>query len=228
MLRREFVRLLLLTVFAPGLLEAQKKNEGTLPAAAPTPWTLGLNPRTPLPETTAADGIATSVTEFFTAQQMATLTRLSEVLLPALDGRPGALEAETPQFLDFLIGSSSPVRKMMYTAGLDWLNAEALKRYRSPFARLDPVDAGSILDPLLRAWIGDHPPAGGQEEFINVVHADIREATVNSAAWQKVPVRNGEQGTMLGLYWSPIEPVVPEGKLKGCEAVTPSRLSAPE
>ena len=228
MKRRSFLRTLLLAVFAPQLLRAQEKNEGALPAAAPVPWTLGLNPKTPLPQTVVAEDIAASTGRFFTSTQMSALTRLSDLLQPAVNGRPGALEAETPQFLDFLIGSSPEPRKKLYTAGLDWLNAESVKKYKVSFERLDQTQAGTIVDPWVRTWISDHPPATGHEAFITIALADIREATVNSEVWNKVPAKDGEQSTMVGLYWAPIDPIVHQGRMMGCEVVAPGSLGAPK
>ena len=52
------------------------------------------------------DAVAQTDAHFFNDQQIATLRRLSEILMPPLKGYPGAKEAGTPEFLDFLIGVS--------------------------------------------------------------------------------------------------------------------------
>jgi hypothetical protein len=186
-----------------------------------------LNPATALPHTAVADEIAEAGARFFTTRQMATLTRLSEVLLPAIDGKPGALEAQTPQFLDFLIGDSPAPRKKLYIGGLDWLDAESLRKYKLPFAKLQTEQAGALLKPWLRPWMSDHPPAEPHAEFINVAHGEIRAATVNSKAWSEAPPADSEDSTPVGLYWWPIEPLG-HGAGSGCEPIRPGALGAPK
>src|SRR6204780_708066 len=114
MLRRDFVRAVAAVSLAPKLLWSQQTASSAPPPPAPVPWTLGLNPKTPLPVTEAADGIAETEASFFTSTQLATFTRLCDLLLPPLDSKPGALQAGTPLFLDFLIGSSPMPRKKVY------------------------------------------------------------------------------------------------------------------
>jgi hypothetical protein len=160
---------------------------------------------------------------------MATLTRLSDVLLPPINGKPGALEAETPQFLDFLIGSSPARRKTLYAEGLDWLDAESVRKYKLPFAKLDSEQAGALLEPWLRPWMSDHPPTEPHAEFINVAHDEIRAATVNSKAWSEMPSTASEESTAEALYWWPIEPMGHESAGgSGCAPITASALGAPK
>jgi hypothetical protein len=137
---------------------------------------------------------------------MATLVRLSDVLLPPIGDQPGALQAETPTFLDFLIGASPAPRKKVYTDGLDWLDSESQKRYRKAFAKLDNIQADAILKPWLRTWMTDHPPLDPHADFVNIVHNDIRRATVNSKAWSDAPTVGAQASSSTGLYWYPIEP----------------------
>lgn len=53
----------------------------------------------------------------------------------------------------------------------------------------------------------DHPPTQTHADFINIAHADIRTATVNSQVWFDSLDQKQQQQT-LQLYWSPIEPDV--------------------
>jgi hypothetical protein len=205
MLRRDFVCAVVSVSFAPRLLLSQQTNPAP-PPPAPVPWTLGLNPQTPLPQTEVVDGIAETEQCFFTAIQMATLVRLSDVLMPPIGNKPGAVQAETPLFLDFLIGVSPAARKQMYTGGLNWLDSESQRRYGKAFSKLDDGNADAILKPWLRTWMSDHPPTEAHADFINIAHEDIRTATVNSKAWSEVPSADAQASTQGGLYWYPIEP----------------------
>ncbi len=203
--RREFVRAVVTALAAPKLLLGQTSNP-TPPPPAPVPWSLGLNASTPIPKTQIAEAVAQAELHFFTPAQMATLTRLSDILVPSLGNKPGALVAETPAFLDFLLGKSPVDRQRMYQGGLDWLDAEANKQFSSPFAQLDAAQTDRILQPWLRTWMTDHPPTETHADFINIAHADIRKATVNSKAWSEAPSRRAQETTPVGLYWYPIEP----------------------
>jgi hypothetical protein len=227
MLRRDFVRALVSAVLSSRLLRAQQAANPAPSLPAPVPWTLGLNPRTPLPHTEVAEGIAQAGARFFTSRQMATLTRLSEVLFPAMNGKPGALDAETPQFLDFLVGKSPEPRKRMYIAGLDWLDAESVRVHKLPFARIDATQAGALLQPLLRSWMSDHPPTEPHAEFINVAHTEIRSATVNSKAWNEQLAKDSEESTAVALYWSPIDPAQ-HGIASGCAPIPHGAFGAPK
>jgi Gluconate 2-dehydrogenase subunit 3 len=206
MLRRDFVRAVVSVGLLPKALLAQQTANPAPPPPAPVPWTLGLNPKTPLPVTEAADGIAETEASFFTSTQLATFTRLCDLLLPPLDSKPGALQAGTPMFLDFLIGSSPMPRKKVYSGGLDWLDAASKTKYKLPFAQLNATQADALVKPRLRTWMTDHPPTEQHADFINIAHEDIRVATMNSKAWDDAGVAAGQDWVTSGLYWSPIEP----------------------
>lgn len=206
MLRREFLRGVVPLSIAPKLLLAQQATGAAPPPPAPVPWTLGLSPATPLPHTVVADEVAATELRFFSASQMATLRRLSDVLLPPLAGKPGALQAQAPEFLDFLIGSSAETRKQIYATGLDWLEREAMQQFGRSFAALDETQSGALLRPWLRSWMTDHPPLEPHADFVNIVHADIRTATVNSRQWSDAPSSSATERTPTELFWQPIEP----------------------
>lgn len=206
MLRRDFVRAVLTIGAAPKLLLAQQTTPAP-PPPAPVPWQLGLNPRTPLPQVEVAEDIAASELRFFTPLQMQTLSRLADVLVPPAEDKPGALQAQVPAFLDFLIGSSPDTRRQVYADGLDWLESESQKKYNTPFAKLELAQAGALLNPWLRTWMNDHPPAEPHADFINIAHDEIRTATVNSRAWSDAtPSPTEPDPYNRSLYWFPIQP----------------------
>jgi hypothetical protein len=227
MLRRDFVRAVVSVSFAPRLLLSQQTANPAPPPPAPVPWTLGLNPKTPLPHTEVSEGIAETEQRFFTPVQMAVLARLCDVLLPPIGNKPGALQAETHLFLDFLIGSSPAARKKVYTGGLNWLDSESQKRYKKSFAKLDDMQADAILKPWLRTWMSDHPPTEPHADFVNIAHDDIRMATVNSKAWSDVPSSEAQASTAAGLYWSPIEPDI-YTRNSNCTRIPAHVIAAPK
>ena len=176
-------------------------------APGPVPWMRGLLDAKPLPMTPlVADAVAASEGRFFNPLQTATLRRFAEVLMPPLKGYPGALDAGTPEFLDFLIGTSPRERQQMYTEGLDKLDAEAQRLFGIPFGQTGNWQADQVIRPWLRSWVNDHPPARPFTRFINVAHSDIRTATINSQAWSAVAVAAGKHSPDTGLFWYPVDP----------------------
>jgi Gluconate 2-dehydrogenase subunit 3 len=179
----------------------------TTPPPGPVPWTRGLSAAKPLPMTPLVpDAIAETNTQYFSDQQMATLRRLGELFMPASKGYPGAAEAGATEFLDFLIGVSPPDRQQVYTSGMDRLEAEAKQKFGVSFAMLKADQADQLIRPWLRAWISERPPTDPYEHFINVVHSDIRTATINSQAWSDAAIAKGLHTPEVGLYWYPIDP----------------------
>jgi hypothetical protein len=204
MQRRDFVWRLVAAGLAPQALLGQQQVAP--PPPAPVPWTLGLSPKTPLPHTIALDAVAEPDLKFFTVEEMGTLRRLSELLLPAIGAKPSAVQAETPQFLDFLIGHSPVSRQTLYKGGLDWLNAESKRKLRIAFADTTVEEADALVKPWMRTWMTDHPPTQQHADFLNIAHADIRTSTMNSKVWNDAATNLEEDPSGLALYWSPIEP----------------------
>jgi hypothetical protein len=151
-------------------------------------------------ETSISDVAAAYTPKFFTAVQFSALRKLSAILMPALGNNPGALEAEAPEFLDFLIGQSPAERQQIYRAGLDILNAQAMKQFKKNFADVDETQANTLLAPLRIAWTYN-PPTEPLARFLREAKADVRTATMNSREWNTA----GGKRTGVGQYWYPID-----------------------
>jgi len=155
-------------------------------------------------ETAAADQSADPVLRFFNAGQFAAIKRLSGILMPSMNGAPGALDAGAAEFLDFLMSESTADRQQVYQAGLDALNSQARKEYGKEFAAVEAVQAEELLAPLRQPWQYD-PPADPLARFLVTAKADVRTATINSREWNTAAAPSGSRragGT--GLYWNPI------------------------
>jgi hypothetical protein len=132
--------------------------------------------------------------------------------MPPLKNNPGALDAQAPEFLDFLISVSPGDRQTLYRSGLDNLNRQASHKFEKPFAELDAKQADAILRPLLvvRPWPEDLP-SDPLQNFIAQVHEDLRTATMNSREWSEAAAKSGHlfhrgfRGS--GYYWAPIDPI---------------------
>jgi hypothetical protein len=190
MQRRKFFQSAAVSAGAAASVEAQQ------PPAAPAPTEL------PKLDAALADDVGVTTTGFFTPPQFAALRRLAEILMPPLNGAPGALDAGAPEFLDFLIGASPAAQKKVYTDGLDALNAAARKAHGKPFAELADTQAESVLAPLRLPWTYD-PPSDPLERFLKEAKADIRTATMNSR--QNAAAASSRRFGGGGLYWLPID-----------------------
>ena len=215
MRRRDFVKAIVAASASAKTVLGQQSTAPVAPAVpaavpsapqtapGPVPWMHGLMEVKPLPiGSTVADAVAQTDAYFFNEAQLATLRRLSEILMPSLRGYPGAKEAGTAEFLDFLIGVSPMNRQQMYQSGLDRLDAEAKQHFGVAFSRVDKTQADQLISPWLRTWMTDHPPTEPYARFINIAHSDIRTATINSEAWSKA--RQG--APEMELYWFPVDP----------------------
>jgi hypothetical protein len=219
MRRRDFVKAMMAaSVSAKAMLGQQVPLAApTAPSATPiaplpVPWMRGLMEVKPLPTMPlVADAVAETDAHFFNDRQMETLRRLSEILMPALNGYPGATDAGAPEFLDFLIGASPADRQQMYQSGLDRLDAEAKQKFNVPFVQVNSAQADQLIRPWLRTWMNDHPPTEPYARFINLVHRDIRTATANSQEWSEAVKAAGQKDPDLGLYWYPVDPDIHRG-----------------
>ncbi len=189
------------TLVAPSVPPAVPPAAPTAPG--PVPWMRGLMEVKPLSiASVVPDAVAQTEAYFFNEQQLATLRRLSEILLPPLKGYPGAKEAGTPEFIDFLIGVSPTERQQMYQSGLDRLHAEAKQHFGVAFSALEKSQADQLIRPWLRTWMTDHPPTEPYARFINIAHSDIRTATINSQVWSDARKKTPD----MELYWFPVDP----------------------
>ncbi len=184
MKRRRFVQSLPLLSSAPALLAQQ----------APKP--------TPALEVTLPDTVAKPVPHFFSPPQLAALRRLSDMVVPAIAGTPGALEAGAPEFLDFLIGASPLPRRALYRSGLDALNTRAITAFGKAFAALDDKQAATLLTPLRDPWTWKEPK-DVFATFLRTAKADILTATVNSREWIAVVSQRSRNANGIGSYWLP-------------------------
>jgi hypothetical protein len=206
MKRRRFVKGLLALPAAPALVAQQQQpapggNQAALPGTA-SPQTAGESPAL---ETAISDAAAEMVPRFFTSTQFAALRQLSGILMPPINGAPGALEAHAPEFLDFLIGQSPPERQQLYQAGLDTLNAQAKKRFNKTFAEADAAETAALLASLREPWTPE-PPAEPLARFLHAAKQDIRTATTNSPEWSAAGLASGgRRPGGFNQYWLPID-----------------------
>src|SRR5215813_10583110 len=85
-----------------------------------------------------------------TAHEYATLQHLADLIIPADDRSPGALEAGAADFIDFLCAATDDM-KDIYTGGLLWIDDQMHRRYDGKdFLEASPASQTAFLD--LIAW----------------------------------------------------------------------------
>jgi hypothetical protein len=194
MKRRRFLQGLAVAPAASSLL-AQQAATPAAPAraGADSPLHYGIS-----------DDAAEPVLHFFSAPQFSALRKLSGLLMPPMNGAPGALDAQAPEFLDFFLSQSSADRQQLYRSGLDGLNNQSKKRFNKLFADVDANQADALLAPLRDPWTYD-APVDPVAAFLRAAKDDVRRATVNSREWNQAVAAGRARGGGAGLYWLPID-----------------------
>ncbi len=87
--------------------------------------------------------------EFFTEHEWATVTLLSDLIIPADDRSGSASDAGVPAFIDFMM-IDQPELQLPMRGGLAWLDAYSRKVAGGVFVGLSPEDQKRVLDDV--AW----------------------------------------------------------------------------
>jgi len=152
---------------------------------------------------TPMDAVADPAHKFFTREQYATLERLCDLLGPAYNGKPSAKQAETPQFLDFLLSASQTERQVLYAQGLDQLDIDARLKLGKGFAQTSDAEAGGLLAPLKTKWTWKTPEEP-LARFLREAKNDVMRATMNSKAWADAAA-GSRRATGVNTYWDVID-----------------------
>lgn len=83
---------------------------------------------------------------FFTAAEYATLSRLTDVIIPPTT-TSGAVGAGVPEYIDRVVASNSEHQPLV-RAGLAWLEQQARTRFSKDFLTLTEAEHVAILQPL--------------------------------------------------------------------------------
>ena len=69
---------------------------------------------------------------FFTKEEMATITILSDIIIPRDEVSGSASDAKVPDFIDFIV-RDMPQHQVPMRGGLRWVDMQCLKRFGKPF-----------------------------------------------------------------------------------------------
>lgn len=95
----------------------------------------------------AAAAGGTSARKALSAQQFGTLERLTDLIIPAEDGKPGALQVDVPAWIDSLLDVNEEL-KARYTTGLGWLDTTMEAGHGSGFVSATPEQQTALLDQI--------------------------------------------------------------------------------
>jgi hypothetical protein len=84
------------------------------------------------------------------ASQYATLEALVEAIIPADERSPGAKEARVADYFDLVLSEAPSAPKQEWLAGLAAFDAEAARRFGTPFVRLDAGQVETLLTDVSR------------------------------------------------------------------------------
>lgn len=84
---------------------------------------------------------------FFTAQEMATITVLADIIIPKDEISGSASDAGVPAFIAFIV-KDMPQHQTPLRGGLAWLDIQCLKRYEHAFTACTPQQQIEIVDEI--------------------------------------------------------------------------------
>jgi hypothetical protein len=84
---------------------------------------------------------------FFTKHEMATITVLTDIIIPKDNVSGSASEAKVPEFIEFIV-KDIPEHQIPLRGGLKWLDIQSFTRYEKPFIDASPKEQIAIIDEI--------------------------------------------------------------------------------
>ncbi|MBC7887080.1 MAG: gluconate 2-dehydrogenase subunit 3 family protein [Ferruginibacter sp.] len=84
---------------------------------------------------------------FFTPEEMATITVLTDIILPKDEVSGSASDAKVPDFIAFIV-KDMPAHQTPMRGGLRWLDMQSLKRFEKPFTGITEKQRLEIVDDI--------------------------------------------------------------------------------
>ena len=146
-----------------------------------------------------------------TVAQYATVEALVEAIIPADERSPGAREARVADYIDLLLSEADAFLRQQWLDGLAALDAEAGKRFGTPFVRLPEAQVVALLTDisqyeLLKPTTAD--PALARNEQPRPPQVDTLLGDVSKHPVERTPLEaffaNTKQATIHGYYTSEI------------------------
>jgi gluconate 2-dehydrogenase gamma chain len=120
-----------------------------------------------MPEEKLADKKLLQQPNFFTANEMATITLLGDIIIPKDEVSGSASDAKVPEFIEFIV-KDMPEHQVPMQGGLRWLDMQCLKRYDKAFKDCSHTQQMEMVDEI--AWPKKaKPEMGPGVSFFNLM-----------------------------------------------------------
>jgi gluconate 2-dehydrogenase gamma chain len=84
---------------------------------------------------------------YLNAHEIATITILSDIIIPADERGPSASQTGVPEFIGFMV-KDKPELQVPIRGGLRWLDSESIKRFEKKFIQLSQAQKIAIVDDI--------------------------------------------------------------------------------
>ena len=134
------------------------------------------------------------------AHEYRTVERLADLIIPVENGKPGALEAGAPAWIDMLAGVNAQL-KDVYVKGVAWLDTAMTSRGATDFVSATSAQQTAMLDQIAFRRNGEQTPdLQPGIQFFNWV----RRMTVDGFYTSRIGMRDIYQGnTALAQFTVP-------------------------
>ncbi|TWR29775.1 gluconate 2-dehydrogenase subunit 3 family protein [Mucilaginibacter pallidiroseus] len=85
--------------------------------------------------------------KYFDEHEMATITLLSDIIIPKDEHSGSASDAKVPEFIEFIV-KDIPSHKLPMRGGLKWLDMQCLNRYGQAFIKCSSKQQTELLDQI--------------------------------------------------------------------------------
>lgn len=84
---------------------------------------------------------------FFSPHEMATITVLADIIIPADDRSGSASDAKVPEFIEFIV-KDMPAHQLPMRGGLRWLDSHCLNHYNKTFKDLSAQQQIEVVEQI--------------------------------------------------------------------------------
>ncbi|MFI5195360.1 MAG: gluconate 2-dehydrogenase subunit 3 family protein [Chitinophagales bacterium] len=148
--RRKSIKTLIIGGLSTGVIaEACKSGENKPEAAAAVTKESAGTGINRMPEEKANESRLRAEKNYFTPEEMATITVLGDIIIPRDDVSGSASDAKVPDFIEFIV-KDMPEHQTPLRGGLRWLDLQCLNRYEKAFKDCTQQQQMEMVDQI--AW----------------------------------------------------------------------------